>query len=111
MNNLFATACAVVALASAGAALADGTVTATLETPVKGQVKFIAAHAVFNCENVTCVASPAPDDADDAYACKDVTKQVGRIVAYKEFKALDDKALAKCNSAIKTPKSADLAAH
>jgi hypothetical protein len=99
MKHTLATVCALMSLGMAGAAFADGTVTATLESPVSGHVKFIAAHAVFNCEADTCVAQVAPDDANDAYACKDVAKQVGRISSYKEFKALDDKALAKCNLA------------
>jgi hypothetical protein len=104
MKLNLATACAVMALGFAGSAFADGTVTATLENPVNGHAKFIAAHAVFNCEGTTCIAAVAPDDANDAYACKDVAKQVGRISAYKEFRALDDKGLAKCNTAAAAPK-------
>jgi|HubBroStandDraft_3_1064219.scaffolds.fasta_scaffold997338_1 hypothetical protein len=104
MKLTLASACAMLTLVCAGSALADGMVTATLENPVAKPVKFIAAHAVFNCEDTTCVAALAPDDANDAYACKDVAKQVGRIASYKEFKALDDKALAKCNVAAAGPK-------
>jgi hypothetical protein len=99
MKTILSTACALFALAMAGSALADGSVKATLEAPVAGRAKLIAAHAVWNCEGTTCVAATAPDDANDAYACKDLAKQVGRIVSYQEFKALDDKALAKCNTA------------
>jgi hypothetical protein len=99
MKTFLSTACALFALAMASSALADGSVKATLESPVAGRAKLIAAHAVFNCEGTTCVASTAPDDANDAYACKDLAKQVGRITAYQEFKPLDDKALAKCNTA------------
>ncbi len=104
MKLNLAAACAVISFGMAGAALADGTVTATLENPVNGHAKFIAAHAVFNCEGTTCIAAVAPDDASDAFACKDVAKQVGRITAYKEFRALDEKALAKCNTAAAAPK-------
>jgi len=100
MKTLLTTACALFTLAMAGSALADGSVKATLESPVSGHAKLIAAHAVFNCEGTTCVASTAPDDANDAYACKDLAKHVGRITAYQEFKPLDDKALAKCNTAV-----------
>ena len=99
MNKFLPTACALFALAMAGSALADGSVKATLESPVNGHTKLIAAHAVFNCEGTTCVANVAPDDANDAYACKDLAKQVGRIASYQEVKPLDDKALAKCNTA------------
>jgi hypothetical protein len=104
MKLNLATACAVFTLGLAGSAFADGTVTATLENPVNGHAKLIAAHAVFNCEGTTCIAAVAPDDADDAYACKDLAKQVGRIAAYKEFKPLDEKGLSKCNIAAAAPK-------
>ncbi len=104
MKFSLATACAVFTLGLAGSAFADGTVTATLENPVNGHAKFIAAHAVFNCEATTCVADFAPDDANDAYACRDLAKQVGRISTYKEFKPLDEKGLGKCNQAAAGPK-------
>ncbi|MDB5483449.1 MAG: hypothetical protein JWO83_4502 [Caulobacteraceae bacterium] len=104
MKKTLSTACALFALAMAGSALADGSVRVTLESPVAGHTKLIAAHAVFNCEGTSCVASTAPDDANDAYACKDLAKHVGRIVAYQEFKPLDEKALAKCNSVAAAPK-------
>ena len=104
MKKTLSTACALFALAMAGSALADGSVKATLESPVAGHAKLIAAHAVFNCEGTTCVAATAPDDANDAYACKDLAKQVGRIASYQEFKPLDEKGLAKCNTAaVATP--------
>lgn len=104
MKLNLATVCAVMALGMAGSAFADGMVTATLENSVSGHLKFIAAHAVFNCEGSTCIAAIAPDDASDASACKDVAKQVGRITAYKQFRALDEKGLAKCNLAAAAPK-------
>ncbi len=99
MNKTLATACAAFTLALAGSAMADGSVKATLESPVAGRAKLIAAHAVFECEGVTCVAAVAPEDANDSYACQDLAKRVGRIVSYQEFKPLDDKGLAKCNTA------------
>src|SRR5947209_459810 len=106
MRLTFPTACAVFTLGMAGSAFADSDVTATLASPVSGHVKFIAAHAVFNCEGVTCAASNAPGDADDAYACQDVAKRVGRIVAYSASRPLNEKALAKCNQVVATPKTA-----
>jgi hypothetical protein len=104
MKKTLSTACALFALTMAGSALADGSVKVTLESPVAGHAKLIAAHAVFNCEATTCIAATAPDDANDAYACKDLAKQVGRISSYQEFKPLDEKALAKCNTAAAGPK-------
>jgi hypothetical protein len=102
MNKTLSTACALFALAMAGSAFADGSVKATLESPVSGKTKLIAAHAVWNCEGVTCTAALAPDDANDAFACKDLARQVGRIASYQQFKALDEKGLAKCNTAAAT---------
>ena len=109
MTLKLATACAVAVLGLAGSALADGTVKATLESPVSAPTKLIAAHAVFNCEGTTCVAGLAPDDASDAYACRDLAKHVGRVTAYAEYRALDDKALAKCNAGIAPAKTATAA--
>ena len=109
-KTFLSTACALAALAMAGSAFADGVVKATLEAPVSGHVKLIAAHAVFNCEGTTCVAAIAPDDANDIYACQDLAKHVGRVTAYEEFKPLDDKRIAKCNTAAPKPKTVTAAA-
>jgi hypothetical protein len=105
MKLHLAAAFAAFTLGLAGSAFADGTVTVALESPISGHTKFIAAHAVFDCEGSTCVAAVAPDDADDVYACKDVAKKIGRVTAYKEFKALDDKAISKCNLSAAAPKT------
>jgi hypothetical protein len=67
MKTFLSTACALATLAIAGSAFAEGTVTVTLESPVPGHVKLIAAHAVFNCEAATCVAVIAPDDANGEF--------------------------------------------
>src|SRR5438128_1029255 len=104
MRLTIATACAVFTLGMAGSAFADSEVTATLANPVPGHANFIAAHAVFNCEGVTCTAANAPEEAGDAYACQDVAKRVGRIVAYTASKPLNEKALAKCNQTAAVPK-------
>ena len=111
MRLTFPTACAVLTLFTAGVALADSQVTATLATPVSGHANFIAAHAVFNCDGVTCTAANAPEDAGDAYACQDVAKRVGRIVAYAADKPLNEKALAKCNQAAAAPKATVATSH
>ncbi|MEO8927127.1 MAG: hypothetical protein ABI306_08175 [Caulobacteraceae bacterium] len=104
MKLALATACAVFSLSLAGAACADGRITATLEAPQAGHAKLIAAHAVWNCEAGTCVAGMAPDDAASVSACKDLAKQVGRISAYAaDRKALDAGALARCNTAAPAP--------
>jgi hypothetical protein len=103
MKIQFATACAVLSLGMAGAAFADGRVTATLEQPTAGQAKFIAAHSTWNCSARSCVSGIAPDDAGTIDGCKDFAKKMGRVSAYGEFKPLDAKALAKCNMAAAAP--------
>jgi hypothetical protein len=103
MKTQFATACAVLSLGMAGAAFADGRVTATLEQPGSGQAKFIAAHSTWNCSGGSCVSGIAPDDAGTIDGCKDFAKKMGRVSAYGEFKPLDAKALAKCNLAAAAP--------
>jgi hypothetical protein len=104
MKHALATACAVFTFSLAGAALADSQITAKLEAPQSAPAKLIAASAVWNCEADTCVASIAPDDAVGVSGCKDLAKQVGRLSAYvADSRTLDDKALAKCNTAAKAP--------
>lgn len=93
-----ATACAVICLGAAGTALADGRVTATLEFRVAAHTKFIAAHAVWNCEALTCVADGAPDDTARLGGCEDLAHKVGHITGYVGLKPLDQKTLAKCNA-------------
>ena len=102
MKLQIATACAVLSLGLAGAAFADGRVTATLEQPT-ANAKFIAAHATWNCAEGACVSGVATDDAGTLDGCKDFVKKAGRVSAYAEFKPLDAKALAKCNMAAATP--------
>jgi len=102
MKLHLATACAVLALGLANAALADGRVTATLEAPTSS-AKFIAAHAVWSCAGSSCVSGLAPDDAGTLDGCKSLAKKVGRLTSYSEFKPLDDKAMAKCNAVAAAP--------
>nr|MDQ2861892.1 hypothetical protein [Pseudomonadota bacterium] len=91
-------------LSLAGAACADGRITATLEASGAGHTQLIAAHAVWNCDAGTCVAALAPDDAAGVSACKDLARHVGRLSAYAaDRKTLDAGALAKCNTAAAAP--------
>jgi hypothetical protein len=99
MKHSLATACAVFALAFAGAALADGQVTATLAQAQSGHSKLVAGQAVFRCEGATCVAATAPDAAASVSNCKLLAKQVGPLTYYGAEKPLDDKKLAECNLA------------
>ncbi len=107
MKRTIATACAVITLAFAGSAAAEGRIVATLDGPQSTQGKLIAAHAVWNCQGATCVASVASDEAVSAVsasACQDLAKKVGPLSAYVgQYKTLDAKALAKCNTAARGP--------
>lgn len=99
MKLHLATACAALALSMAGSAFADGRVTAGLEAAQTTPAKFIAAHAVWNCAGTSCVAQLAPDNAGTLDGCRDVASHVGRLSSYGQFKPLDSKTLAKCNTA------------
>ncbi len=102
MKHAIATACAVLSFSFAGAAFADGQISAKLATPQSAPEKLIAASAVWTCEADSCVAGVAPDDALGVSGCKELAKQVGRLTAYTfDNKSLDDKSLARCNTSAK----------
>jgi hypothetical protein len=98
MNFRLVAACAALSLGLAGSAFADGRVTATLESPQATPIKFIAAHAMWNCEGSTCIASQAPDGAAMLDGCEGVAKKVGRIIAFSGSRPLASSTLAKCNA-------------
>jgi hypothetical protein len=109
MKHALATAFAVIAMGCAGAAFADGQVTATLAQPGP-TAKLIAASAVFRCQDTTCVAASAPDNAASLDGCKQLAKQVGPLAAFAgPYKAFDEKKLAQCNAVAATPKPATTA--
>jgi len=93
------------ALALAGAAFADTSLTATLANP-GGNAKFIAAGAVWNCAGATCVAQVAPDDAQGISGCQELAHKIGRVTAFAgEAKSLDARGLERCNKEAATPKT------
>jgi hypothetical protein len=99
-----AIAAAFAALTLAGSAFADSRLTATLDSPQGAPAKFIAAHAVWDCEGATCVAQVAPDESFGAMSCRDLAKRVGHVSSYaSESKSLDSKALEKCNVGAASP--------
>lgn len=103
MKHALATAVAAISFSIAGAALADSEISAKLATAQAAHLKLIAASAVWNCEGDSCYASGAPDDASGVTGCKELARQVGRLESYTfDRRSLDDKALAKCNTAAKT---------
>ena len=102
MKHALAAACAALSFSFAGAAFADSQINATLAAPQSTPLKLIAASAVWNCLGDTCSAGVAPDDAVGVSGCKELAKQVGRLTAYTfDHKSLDDKSLARCNTAAK----------
>ncbi|ALL14771.1 CC_3452 family protein [Caulobacter henricii] len=100
------TLAAVAALSAslfAGAALADGRVSAALEAPVAAKTKIVAGGAVFVCDGAECVAASAPSRAITAASCKALVKEVGRVSAFGgESKSLDAEDLGRCNGAAKS---------
>ncbi|HXU99454.1 MAG TPA: hypothetical protein VG166_03040 [Caulobacteraceae bacterium] len=99
-----AIAAAFAALSLAGSAFADARLTATLDSPQGAPAKFIAAHAVWNCEGATCVAQVAPDESFGPTSCRDLAKRVGHVASYAtDTKTLDAKGLEKCNVGAAAP--------
>lgn len=93
------------ALALAGTALADTSLTATLASPGTN-AKFIAAGAVWNCAGATCVAQVAPDDSYGIGGCQELAHKIGRVTAFAdEAKSLDARGLERCNKEAATPKT------
>lgn len=91
-------AVAAISFAFAGAAYADGKVTATLQAPVAAKTKVLAGGAVFTCEGVTCTALSVSDRTVTTAGCKDLVKTVGALSAFGGAKSLSDANLAKCNA-------------
>ena len=93
------------ALALAGTALADTSLTATLAGPAANG-KVIAAGAVWNCAGATCVAQVAPDDSYGIGGCQELAHKIGRVTAFTdEAKSLDARGLERCNKEAATPKT------
>lgn len=99
-----ALATAFAALTLAGSAFADTRVTVTLDAPQPAHAGVMAAHALWNCAGSTCVADGAPDETFSVDGCKDIAKQFGHVSAFAgDVKALDAKALARCNVSAAAP--------
>jgi hypothetical protein len=99
MKLRIAAAAAAISLASAGAAFAEGTVTANLATAQTGVNKVVAANAVFTCAAQRCVAATTTDETYSLSGCKSLAKKVGKLTSYSNPKhemSADD--LAKCNA-------------
>ena len=96
------TAAAVLSMSFAGAAYADGKVTASLTAPVAAKTKVVAAGALFVCEGSTCVASTAISRTVTVSGCKELVKAVGAVTALTDGKrSLEANDLATCNAVAK----------
>jgi len=99
MNLRMLTAAAVLSLSFAGAAFADGKVSASLVTPVAAKTKVVAAGALFVCEGSTCVASSAQSRTVTVSGCKELVKAVGAVTALTNGKhTLEAADLTSCNA-------------
>ena len=86
------------ALAAAGAAVADGPVSVTLQTPVSHATESVAGGAVFSCKADTCIAESDTSQLDDLAICKDLARQFGPI---SKFEGMAAGGLGKCNAVAK----------
>ena len=95
------TAAAVLSLSFAGAAWADGKITASLKTPVAAKTKIVAGGAVFTCEGASCVALTAPSRSATTAGCKALAKEVGALTAFgSDRKPLQGADLEACNAVV-----------
>jgi hypothetical protein len=89
--------------AFAGAALADGQVSATLQNPAPSRTTVIAGGGLFVCAANVCVADGAPSRAFTVSGCKELVRAVGPVAAFGSgAKALDPDSLARCNANART---------
>jgi hypothetical protein len=97
----------VVALAAAlsaiaGAAFADGSAQATLQSPVTKTINVIAGEAYWTCQASTCTAAGASGQTLTVSACKDVVRAAGPVTAFTvDQNGLKEEQLAKCNAVAK----------
>jgi hypothetical protein len=83
----------------ATAAFADSVLTASLAQPVAKPTKVIAGDLLWACDGASCQTQVSDDRASSASLCRDLTKQVGAVNAYKvEGSAFAADQLAKCNA-------------
>ena len=93
---------AAVALAFAGTAFAGTAFTAKLETPMTKSEKIVAAKALWNCQEDTCVAELKRKTVRVS-TCKKVVKEVGKLAAFSNAdEALSTEDLARCNAVAKS---------
>jgi hypothetical protein len=79
----------------AGAAMADGPISATLQTPMTSATELNAGGVVWACQGATCtVQSNDLTLFDPLDACKSIARDYGVISSFGGMSAVN---LAKCN--------------
>ena len=93
---------AATAIAFAGTAFAGTAFTATLETPVSKAEKIVAAKALWNCADDTCVAELKRKTVRVS-TCKKVAKEVGKLASFSNGEeTLSAEDLERCNAVAKS---------
>jgi hypothetical protein len=111
MKLAIALACLTASLSLAGQSFAD--TTATLQQPVAKPTQFIVDHAIWDCQDTTCVSVGVEEMYFSAQECHSVAKNAG--VAVADFKTTTQRALKtadldKCNAGL-GPKTSVAATH
>ena len=86
---------AAIAFGTAGAAFAEATITATLNTAVAKPVELLANDTLWTCVDKSCVVKTKGAETDSWLECRRFVKQAGRVTAYG---SLDESHLAMCNA-------------
>ena len=89
---------ATLAFGIVGAASAESTMTAALNTPVAKPLEFIAGSTLWACAEKACVAKTAGTETDSWLECRKLVQQVGKVTGYV---SLDDNKIAMCNAGAK----------
>lgn len=87
-----------ITLLSAGSALAEVPMVATLANPVAKEQKEVIDSVVWQCEGTTCTTRSSTSSLVSASACRAIAKHYGRVVEFTgDAGALGSDQLAKCN--------------
>ena len=90
------------ALALTGTAFAGTAFTAKLETPMPKSEKIVAAKALWNCADDTCVAELKRKTVRVS-TCKKVVKEVGKLAEFSNAdETLSAEDLERCNAVAKS---------
>lgn len=95
-------AATTVAFAFAGTAFAGTAFTAKLETPMPKAEKIVAAKALWNCSENTCLAT-LDRKTVKVSTCKKVVKEVGKLAEFSnDRESLSEADLERCNAVAKS---------